>query len=610
MSGIVGIINLDGAPVDRSLLHRMTQFMAYRGPDAQEVWIDGRVGFGHTLLRTTRESAREQQPYSLDGQVWITADARVDGRTELVRKLAAKGRRDLGGATDVALILHAYHVWGEDCVQHLLGDFAFAIWDGPKRRLWCARDHFGVKLFYYVQVANCLVFSNTLNCVRSHPAVTDDLNELAIGDFLLFGHNPEVSTTTFADIQRLPAGHELTFSDGTLRIDRYWSLSRDGQIIRYKHAGDYVDHFKELLREAVGDRLRTDRVAIFMSGGLDSPALAATACELRARHSVPVELRAYCVVYDRSPDEERYYSGLVAEALGIPIHHTAIDDYAMFQGWDNRELRRPEPYDWPLLAMNYDSLKTVMGHGRVVLYGEDGDALLFPASVVEMLKGMRFGEAIADVGRYLLSHRRRPPLGLGLLKKVKRWMGMDRKDPPYPAWLNRAFAAHLDLRARWKKNIQSKPAEIHPLRSEAYRRLTSPYWQTLFEASDPGVTFVPVEHRLPLLDLRLVDYLLAIPPLPWCVNKELVRAAMRGTLPEPVCRRPKTPLAFDPYQARLRQPGAEWVDDFEPTSELSKYVSREAIPRLAGGAYDPEESWLHLRPLILNYWLKSLASVN
>src|SRR5205814_3811924 len=140
---IVGIINLDGAPVDRPLLERMTDFLAFRGPDAKSVWSDGHVGLGHTMLRTTWESENEQQPCSLDGRVWITADARVDGRADLVRLLAAKGRDVLKGATDPQLILHAYDAWGEGCVQHLIGDFAFAIWDRDRQRLFCARDQLG-----------------------------------------------------------------------------------------------------------------------------------------------------------------------------------------------------------------------------------------------------------------------------------------------------------------------------------------------------------------------------------------------------------------------------------------------------------------------------------
>ena len=188
MSGIVGIVNPGVMPVDEPLLRLMTDSLAHRGPDKQQTWLDGPVGFGHTLLSTTTESEDEAQPASLDG------------RAELVDQLASVARGGLREASDAELILHAYHAWAENCVEHLLGDFAFAIWDGPARRLFCARDHFGVKPFYYARIGGAIVFSNSLDCVRLHPAVRDGLNELAIGDFLLFGFNQDPTTTTFADV--------------------------------------------------------------------------------------------------------------------------------------------------------------------------------------------------------------------------------------------------------------------------------------------------------------------------------------------------------------------------------------------------------------------------
>jgi asparagine synthase (glutamine-hydrolysing) len=203
MSGICGIVNIDGAPVDRQLLQQLTAFMAFRGPDAHDTWMDGSVGFGHTLLRTTFEAEHEHQPLSLDGTVWITADARIDGQAELKKKLEAKGRTNLAPANDAELILHAYHAWGEDCVSHLIGDFAFAIWDGPRKQLFCARDHFGVRPFFYSKIGQVFVFSNTLNCVRQHPVVSDALNDLSIADHLLFEFIQDPTATAFADIQRL-----------------------------------------------------------------------------------------------------------------------------------------------------------------------------------------------------------------------------------------------------------------------------------------------------------------------------------------------------------------------------------------------------------------------
>ncbi len=607
MSGICGIVNLDGAPVERQRLQDMTAFMAFRGPDAQDVWVDGRVGFGHAMLRTTFESEREHQPFSLDGKVWITADARVDGRDELKKKLAAKDRRGLDAATDVELILHAYHAWGEDCVKHLIGDFSFAIWDGPRQRLFCAHDHFGVKPFFYAQAGQCLVFSNTLNCVRRHPAVSDTLDDLSIADFLLFEMYQDPAATAFADIRRLPSAHCLTWSSNELKSSCYWTLPTDLGV-RYRPAGDYVERFKELLETAVADRLRTNRVGVEMSGGLDSPAVAATALSLLRRQSPTFELHAATVVYDRLiPDEERYYSGLVAQGLGIPIHYTVGDAYGLFERCDQPETQPPEPVNGASSnsALGADFLAAAAARSRVFLTGWDGEALLneSPKPYFRVLwKERQIGRLVAGVFRYALSERRLVPRGVW--NRLQPWRPEDVIDKPeYPVWLNPDLEKRLDLRARWDR-INAEPGVSHPLRPYAYRsfsllkRLSS-----FFDHYDAGATRLPLEFRHPLLDLRLLDYCLTLPPYPWCVKKELLRASMRGVLPEPVRRRPKAPLAGLIYTALLRQADSRWLDQFIAVPETTNYVVRARIPLVHqdGGPYRP---WINLRPLSLDVWLQ------
>lgn len=607
MSGIVGIINLDGATVDRQMLQQMTEFMAYRGPDVQDIWVDGNVGFGHALLRTTSESLREQQPCSLDGEVWITADARIDGRAELIEKLNSS--IDLKTVTDVELILRAYQVWEEDCVKHLLGDFAFAIWDSRQQRLFCARDHFGVKPFYYARVGNCLVFGNTLNCVRIHPDVSDELNDLAIADFLLFGYNQELDTTTFADIQRLPPAHCLTWSRETLQSKRYWMLPVDGQI-RYKKASDYVDRFKELLGVAVEDRLRSDSVGVFMSGGLDSTTIAATAKEALSKQSKAFDLRAYTTVFDRLiPDRERYYSGLAAEALGIPIHYLVADDYTLFERWEQPLLRRPEPTDVSFLAFSVDQFKQIATESRVVLDGNGGDPVLYSRGAyfyfAYLVKNLQLLSLGTELVQYVLSRGRLPQPGLR--SQVKRWLGIRSWRPTYPSWIGKELSQSLNLRERWEK-LTGESAPIHPIRPEAYEQLTAPLWPYLFESRDPGVTGFPVEVRYPFFDLRLVNYLLAIPPVPWFLHKELVRVAMAGILPESVRLRPKTPLVGDPLRELLQQPRGQWREQFKPTSELAKYVNPDALALISEINSHTSEVWLNLRPLNLDLWLQNLEN--
>jgi asparagine synthase (glutamine-hydrolysing) len=552
MSGIVGLLNLDGAPVDRDLLRGMTEFMAFRGPDAQESWVDGAVGFGHAMLRTTFEQERERQPCSLDGEVWITADARIDGRSELKQKLAARGRADLKAATDVELILHAYHAWGRDCVAHLLGDFAFAIWDGRERALFCARDHFGVKPFYYSQIGGSFVFSNTLNAVRLHPQVSADLNELAIADFLLFGYNQEPYTSTFAAIRRLPPAHTLLVQDGEIETRRYWTLPIE-ETVYYKRPEEYVERFQELFWQAVDDRLRTDSVGVFMSGGLDSTAVAAAAKELLSRRQPNHDLRAYTVVYDHLiPDEERYWSGLAANHLDIPIHHLAADEYEPWQGWDRPEQAYPEPMDTPFGAIAADQYREVVLHHRVALTGYGGDPAFYPSQAyfVDLVRQFRFERVLSDAGRYFLAHRRLPPLYFGTwLRKRFRPATEAQK---VPAWLNQRFADRLGLTERSAQNRQNGKGE-HPSRAEAFTFLADLFWTNLFEGLSPGVTQAGLEQRHPFFDVRLLRFLLRLPPAPWCVHKELLRRGLHGCLPEAIRLRPKTPLAGDPFLACLRK---------------------------------------------------------
>jgi asparagine synthase (glutamine-hydrolysing) len=337
LSGIVGIFHRNGAPIERTLLQALVKFLSYRGPDSQATWSDGLAGLGNAMLRTTWESTGEQQPGGLDGRFWITADARLDCRAELLAELERSGRGIGSTAPDSELILHAYAVWGDQCVDHLRGDFSFGIWDAGAKALFCARDHFGVKPFYYAQVGDFLVFSNTLNCVRLHPHVSDELNDRAIGDFLLFGLNYDNATTTFRDVLRLPPAHCLTFSRDGLRIERYWAPPTDGRI-RYSRIEDYVENFQVLLRAAVADRLRANRAGILLSGGLDSSSVATVAKEVSAKSSRATDICGYTHVYESLiPHDDGAYASEAGEFLRVPIKFIAMDHTELFERWNDPE---------------------------------------------------------------------------------------------------------------------------------------------------------------------------------------------------------------------------------------------------------------------------------
>jgi asparagine synthase (glutamine-hydrolysing) len=609
LSGIVGIYDRSGAPVDRALLQALAHFLSYRGPDARDTWSNGAIGLGHTLLRTTRESLNERQPANLDGQLWITADARIDCREELEKKLAVEGNGAAGrAATDSDLILLAYQAWGAECVQHLRGDFAFAIWDARKKLLFCARDHFGVKPFYYSELGELFLFSNTLDCLRQHPEVSDELNDAAIGDFLLFGLNCDAATTSFRDIRRLPAAHAMTISCEGLRMQRYWSAPTEGRI-RYNRAEDYIEHFQILLQAAVADRIRVDRAGILLSGGLDSATIATTARELAGSAGATLDLRAYTVVYESLiPDRDGEHAREVAAFLKIPLQCIPMDDLKPFERWDEPEMMSPEPVDDPFRFGLFDQFRTIAADCRVVLSGEGADNLMhfemWPFAR-DLMRNRQWSSLFKESARYLWL---RPSVVPGLKRRAQGLVGKDPTAPVYPRWLVPEFSRRLNLQERAREWSELPTSRPHPILPKAHASLSLPHWSAMFEQENPGVTRCPVEVRHPFLDLRVVNFLLALPPFPLFFEKQILREAVAGRLPETVRMRPKTPLAGSPLVAHLRQSQERWVDAVEWEADMDCYVDKSALMAFQNET-PSDEAHAAVRPLCLNFWLQSARKV-
>jgi len=493
------------------------------------------------------------------GDLWLKANARIDGREELIAKLKDKLTPERS-PTDAELILHAYQAWGDTCVKHLIGDFAFAIWDNRSQRFFCARDHFGVKPFFFTHISGVFNFSRSLNELRRDPRVSDELNETAIGDYLLFGVNQDLSTTTFKDIQRLPPGHTLTVTKESITVQRYWTPELSSEV-RFRDRNSYVERFSELLILAVKDRLRTDRAAVLMSGGLDSTSVAAVAC----KHS---NLQACTVVYDELiPDEERYYSTAAANHLGIPITHVVADRYSLFDEQVPGDMNQPEPFLLsPLTAQFNTSLRLCASHGRVALTGWDGDAFM----------------------------NKPRPSRLKIRTRIKRLLRKRPPDPMLPEWVDESFAKQTNLHERLK-HYSNHPA--------------NPVWASLFEGYDPGATKLDLEVRHPLIDVRLVEYLLSIPAVPWCVNKHILRLAMKDRLPATVLNRPKTALAGDPALQLVRRGSVRWLDSFEVNPQLSDFVNLD-LRRSIADEQTPDGLWANLRIFALNYWLANSQPID
>jgi asparagine synthase (glutamine-hydrolysing) len=598
VSAFAGVVNLSGAPVAPALLEAMADSLAPRGPDARGVWHGEGAALAHLLLRTTDEAAVESQPFSFDGSTWIVADARVDARAQLVADLKAAGREASITRPDVELILHAWHAWGEACAGRLLGDFAFAIWDSDRRQLYCARDHFGIKPFFHAHRGGTVVFASSLAAVRLHPAVSSRLDDLAVADFLIFGHPQEADATAFADIRRLPPAHTATWSQAGVKSNRYWSLPVDEPLYLRRHE-DYPAQLEALLIEAVRDRTRTDHIGIMMSGGLDSTLLASfTKDILNERGSG--ELKAYTSLIGPA-DEERGYAGDVARALGIPVHYFDSNQTARAMGGSLIALT-DEPTGDPVgVAVARVEYAEMAAHSRVHFFGEGPDNALayeWKRHLAWLWSRRDLPRLVRDIAAHAIAHPRIPLLDALIGKQSKR----NVQDNPFPPWLDPGLVARLNLRERWKDCLRM-PVSPHPVRPVGHGSFGLPLWQEIFRGFDFDHTGAAIEMRHPYLDLRVLRFLLQVPALPWCRVKYVMRQAGRARLPETVRRRPKTPISGDPF----RFPGVPAIGVGDPALErLSRYVAilgDENTARKSSGSY-----WVDIRPEALAAWLRHSVS--
>ncbi|MDX2098960.1 MAG: asparagine synthase-related protein, partial [Leptolyngbyaceae cyanobacterium bins.59] len=482
MSGFVGILHLDSQTVDPLLLSKLNQSMAGRGPDAQRCWVRDFVGMGHTQLQTTIECQFDQQPAHLEGQFWIVADARIDDRPTLIQILEAHGSPPLHDRPDSELILWAYRVWGEDCVSHLLGDFAFAIWDDGAKKLFCARDRFGIKPFFYSHPGKIFLFSNTLNCLRKHPQVSNRLNDLAIADFLVLERHHTLDATAFADISRLPPAHVLSLRLGSLlQLRQYWTLSLPTPL-NYRNPEDYCEQFRAVMRVAVADRMRRDRAGLFLSGGLDSTTLAAFAREVLPQKFYPSPLSTCTGYYDQLiPDEEPHYVQSVVDELELSAHYLNVDSYLPCGWWQDPQFPSPEPRADPFLAISIDSLRYLGRQCRVVLGGYGGDPIQFSSNryFFTLLRQWRWGQIAQAMLQYSRWHDRLPPVGIRT--QLRQWLGRNRSDSPtLPPWLNPGLVRQYSLRERYQGSSPTFTAQSGD-RQEVFEGIDPMHWVSLFE---------------------------------------------------------------------------------------------------------------------------------
>lgn len=614
MSGFAGIVRITSSPdshaADRDALELLARRIAFRGPDGVQQWHGPGAALAFSLLRTGPAPQAAVQPLTIDNRTWLIGDVRLDRRGELIDALTERGQQCGREATDEEIVLRAWKLWRKDGIRRiffdeLYGDFSFALWEPGLRELHCFRDVMGGRPFYYCAEDGFFSFSNTLPALFHAPGFTHELDPQYIGDFLLVSWCPRPESTVYRRIRRLPAGHWLTFSPSGLELRRFQELPVE-EPLWLKRPEEYVELYCDLLEKAVADRLPHAPAGIFLSGGLDSSTIAATACVLRKK--VGMENCLHAVTADLQPlfdDQEGQWAAKVAEHLGIGFELIHRGDCAPFSGLEDLGTAFPEPLSNPFCATHVDLCRQSAAKARVVFNGYGGDNILTGQTwpyFVYLARSGRLGMALGTFVSYTLKHGRIPPLRAGIQARFRRWFGLGGVEAEFPSWLAPSFEREFDLRERWHELRREEPA-AHPIHSKGYRTLADAYWPQSQDQEEAAYTGLPLELRSPLFDYRLLRFLLRLPPIPWCVDKEILRRAMRGALPEAILQRPKCPLAEDPLLLHVKKRNWRPGQAERPAAETSAFINWPEF--LDSVQPEPDgRLWSYVPPIALDLWLK------
>lgn len=540
MSGIFGLIHHSDETVAPESLQRMQAALAHWGPDGGGLWQDARCGLGQRLLFNTPEAVHERLPrWVEDARLAITVEARIDNRDELCDYFAIP-HSDRPTTPDSELILRAYLRWGEECPDHLLGDWSFAVWHPDQCKLFLARDHHGNTSLVYWQQSDLFAFASAPQALYAIGAPRR-LNELYLAQVLIAWpayHGPQ---TIDLDIQRLPPAHAMTVTPQGTRVWRYWRLE-DTPELRLPSRDDYMQGFLEVYDEAVRCRLRSYRpVGVTLSGGLDSGSVTALAARelvrrgqrLTAFTAVPIYDTTQTVGPQRFGDETHFAAATAAHWANVD--HILLDsaNVTPVQGIRRTLAVVPEPdhaagNDFWII----DLLDQAQAHGLgTLLTGQGGNATVSWTGAPELRSRLA-----AFHNGWKEGLRRNLPLWM--LRPLMRWR--TRSQDWSGAAIHPDFARRIALSRRRIAAMGQDIALPESWRGPRDKRyaIIQPGASRLGDLWAQQGAAAGLEVRDPTQDKRVMVYTLAMPdPVfdsPDGGDRWVIRAAMAGLLPDEV----------------------------------------------------------------------------
>ncbi len=566
MCGIAGFVGTG----DRPVLQRMTDAIRHRGPDAEGHWVDesAAVFLGHRRLSIVDLGGGAQPMWTRDGRIGVVFNGEIYNHAELREELKQRGREFLTDHSDTEVLLHGYAEWGDAFVERLNGMWAFVIYDRARRRLFGSRDRFGKKPLYYFHEGATFGFASELPALLEHPCCRRDISPLSLKKYFAYCYVP-APRSIYQRVWKLPGGHSFSYeldavaameSSGPLRgkltVSKWWKFVLEPDQRLAANQKTLCEEIRATLERAVQRRLMSDvPLGVFLSGGLDSSAIAA----LAAKHVPAGQLNTFSIGFNEASFDESNYARLVAKQLGTAHHEEILDLDKSIALLPEIISKLDEPFGDGSLLPTYLLSRFTRQHVTVALGGDGGDELFAGYDPFRALKNAeRYARHVSKpmheairllAGRLPVSHA-----NMSFDFKVKRaLMGLSYKPELWNAvWmsaleprdLTELFREPVDEEEIYSEAIDAWDDCAQPnLVDRALQFWTNVYLQDgILAKIDRASMMCSLEARSPFLDIEFVDLARRIPwqlKLHGGKTKWILKKALAPLLPREILKRPK-----------------------------------------------------------------------
>lgn len=605
MCGISGLFNFNGSPVQKSQIESMNRLIYHRGPDGNGVYINGSVGLGSTRLAIIDLREEANQPmHDADNRFVIVYNGEIFNYVELRKELIEKGYK-FNNNSDTEVILNCYREFGEECLHKLNGMWAFAIWDTKEKTLFCSRDRYGIKPFYYYRDSERFIFGSEIKQILDC-GVDKTVNDDIVYDYLIFNFIDHTEQTFFKNLSKLPAGWKIKLSGDDFKISK-WYLLPENKLGGNSLKTIYQD-FYNLVYDSVRLRLRSDvEVGSCLSGGLDSSTIVCLMHDILHNEGKAEIQKTYTACYDDPEIDERKFVEKVIMQTNSTKYYLFPDSKEFADDFDKMVYHQEEPFTGSTVFAQWSVFKKIHETGiKVVLDGQGADEILigyfsfFPFHLKRLLwNPLKF---LSEFFKGVSTTK------LGLIKFSENLVYFNTPSVRYKHVIRngKSFVNPEFVYSKNRRGIFNDMAAASSLERNRLSNLWNISLPSLLRYEDKNSMAFSVEARLPFLDHRLVEYIFSI-PYDYLIKdgwtKNVLRQSMRNKIPEDIRLR-KGKLAFS-------VPQKKWLDTvkhlitgaFNEDFRAGRFISREKLLRLIEGENYNDK--LIFRAFNLEKWMKT-----